>query len=333
MKRVIQVGVGGFGAWWRRMISESELVEYSAIVDTNPDTLEAARAELGLAANQAFTDCREAFGQVKADFALIVVPPYHHREVALAAFECGLPVLSEKPIADTWEASRDIVEGAERAGLLLAISQNYRYQPWAQTMRRVLAAGRLGRVDHGVLEYRLNVTDWGEFRHKIPDPLLVEMSVHHFDLMRAILGRDIEEVMAYTWNPGWNDYAGDCAGALLVKMEGGPTVLYEASVADRGSQTGWNGFWRIECEQGALQYRGQSVEIARFDAQQPEPVPPADLPAQGQHEVLRQFTSALAGGPAPETVGRDNLKSLAAVFAALESARSGGPKKLGELLG
>jgi len=131
-------------------------------------------------------------------------------------------------------------------------------------------------------------------------------------------------------------FNGDRGSGLALwawKVEGGPAVLYEASVADRGSQTGWNGFWRIECEQGALQYRGQDVEIARFDAQQPEPVPLADLPAQGQHEVLRQFTSALAGGPAPETVGRDNLKSLAAVFAALESARSGRPKRLRELLG
>jgi predicted dehydrogenase len=332
VKRVIQVGVGGFGARWRQVIGGSQAVEYAAIVDSNERTLHEVGDALGVDRSRRFTDYREGIAATEADFVLIVVPPAFHREVAFAAYERGLPVLSEKPIADTWEASKEMVAGAERAGVALAISQDYRYQPWCQAIRDTLASGRLGKLDHCLLEYRLNVTDWGKFRHEMQDPLLIEMAIHHFDLMRWLLRRDIGEVMAQTWNPGWNDYAGDCSGALLLRTTAGESILYEASVADRGVQTGWNGFWRIECEHGALCYRGERVFIERFDSDQPEAIAPPEMPAQRQDYVLRDFLAALEEGRAPETDGRDNLKSLAVVFAALDSTRSGQVKRIADLM-
>jgi predicted dehydrogenase len=332
VKRVIQVGVGGFGWRWRGVIGESDGVEYAAICDINEQVLAEAGESLGVDESRRFSDYRKAINEVEADFVLIVVPPAHHRQVAFAAFERGLPVLSEKPIADTWKASKEIVEGAERAGVALAISQNYRYQPWCQAIRDTLASGRLGKLDHCVLEYRLNVTDWGRFRHEMQDPLLIEMSIHHFDLMRWLLGRDIAEVVAHTWNPGWNDYAGDCSGALLLRTTGGESILYEGSVADRGTQTGWNGFWRIECENGALCYRHEKVFVERFDADEPEAVALPEMPCDHQAYVLRDFLAALDEGRPPATNGRDNLRSLAVVFAALESTRSGQVKRVTDLL-
>jgi len=75
VKRVIQVGVGGFGARWRGVNGESGAVEYAAIVDINEWALEEAGDALGVEQSRRFTDYRQAIREVDADFVLIVVPP------------------------------------------------------------------------------------------------------------------------------------------------------------------------------------------------------------------------------------------------------------------
>ena len=322
MMRVIQAGMGGFGRRWQQVIADCDEVKYAAMVDVNPEPLEEARQRFCLEPERAFTDYRAALDAVEADFVLIVVPPYHHREIALAAFERGLPVLTEKPLADTMASAREMVAAAEAAGLPLVVSQNYRYQRWFQTMKQALAEGRLGRVDHLFVSFRLDVAHWGEFRHRMRDVLLVEMAIHHFDMMRCLLDRDAKRVAAYTWNPGWSPYAGDPVAAVLILMEGGIPILYEATVAGRGVPTGWNGWWRVECEEGALVYEGQEVLIRHSD-DPPQEVPLMEMDFESQDYLLRDFLVCLREGREAETSGRDNLRSLAMVFAARDSAHKG----------
>ena len=319
MMRVIQVGMGGFGRRWQQVIATCDDVEYAALVDVNPEALEEARGQFGLEPGRTFTDYRTALQAVEADFVLIVVPPYHHREIALAAVERGLPVLTEKPLADTMSSAKKMVPAAEAAGLPLVVSQDYRYQRWFQTMRRVLAEGRLGRVDHLFVSFRLDVTHWGEFRHRMRDVLLVEMAIHHFDMMRCLLDRDAQRVVAYTWNPGWSPYAGDPVAAVLILMEGGLPILYEATAVGRGAPTGWNGWWRVECEEGALVYEGHKVLIHHRDDPARE-VPLVEMDFENQDYLLRDFLACLREGREAKTSGRDNLRSLATVFAARDSA-------------
>lgn len=333
MMRVIQVGMGGFGRRWQQVIAGCNEVEWAAMVDVNPEPLEEARQRFGLKPEQVFTDYRAALEAAEADFVLIVVPPTHHREIALAAFDRGLPVLTEKPLADTMASAQEMVAAAEAAGLPLVVSQNYRYQRWFQTMRCVVAEGRLGRVDHLVVSFRLDVTSWGEFRHRMEDVLLVEMAIHHFDMMRCLLGRDAEQVVATTWNPGWSPYAGDPVAAVLILMEGGIPILYEATVVDRGVPTGWNGWWRVECEEGALIYEGQEA-LARHADDPPQEVELVEMAFESQDYLLRDFLACLREGREAETSGRDNLRSLAMVFAARDSAHEGmRPRDVAEYLG
>jgi len=129
-------------------------VEHVALVDTNPENLAAAVEMLGFEKRRAFAHHGVAFDSVEADFVLIVVPPFHHKEVALSALRHGLHVLTEKPMADTMEASHAIVKGAQMAGRRLMVSQNYRFRPWIRTARQVLEQGRLGRLSHVTVSFR-----------------------------------------------------------------------------------------------------------------------------------------------------------------------------------
>lgn len=327
MFKCIQVGVGEMGRGWLHIITKSKEVEHAAIADTNKENLQHAIKTLNIDPSKAFNNHQEAFEKTEADFALIVTPPSTHKEIALEAYRNGLHVLTEKPMADTMEACKEMVEGARRAGVRLMVSQNYRFQRWVRTARHVLQNGTLGRLSHVAVSFRRN-PDWGPWRQKMDDPLLIEMSIHHFDMMRYILDRNPVEVYALTWNPKWSWFKGDCAAVVPILMEQETPVLYEGSVVAFGSHTEWDGQWRIECEKGALHFEDEKLFIRRHDSDQREEVPLLGMSAENQEYALMEFLASFKEGREAETCGKDNLYSLAMVFAAIDSKRMGEPRKI-----
>ncbi len=330
MLKCVQVGVGGFGNRWLDAIGSTESVRHEALVDINDDALKRALEKTGLGRDRAYRSYEEAFAKVDADFALIVVPPFIHEDVAEAAFEQGLHVLTEKPMAHGMEAAKRMVNRAREKGLTLMVSQNYRFRRWIRSARRFLESGELGRVSHACVSFRLN-PDWGPFRKKMDDVLLIEMSIHHFDMMRYLLGKDATAIFARTWNPEWSWFKGDCAAAINIDMEGTP-VLYEGSSVAFGGHTGWNGEWRIECERGSLDYDGRGLLTSSHFQNGRRSIELLDMPVEDQEYSLREFGASIVECRDPETSGLDNLKSLAMVFAALKSKSTGGCVALADLL-
>jgi len=330
MPKCIQVGVGGFGRRWLKAVSNSDSVEHAALVDIDPKALEEASRSLDVDTTLTYTDYREAFECVDADFVLVVVPPFYHEEVTVEAFEHGFPVLTEKPMAHDMGSAKRMVLASRRTGLTLMVSQNYRFRRWIRSARAFLSGGRLGRISHGYVSFRLN-PDWGPFRKKMEDVLLIEMSIHHFDMMRYLLGRDAKDIYARTWNPPWSWFRGDCAAAINIDMSGIP-VLYEGSSVAFGKHTGWNGEWRLECEKGSLDFdEKRGLRWSHFEKGESQ-VPLVDFPIEDQEYSLREFTRSLKERRAPETNGEDNLKSLAMVFASLRSKSTGEPVAVKRLL-
>ncbi len=331
MLRCVQVGVGGFGNRWLDAMAKTPSVQHEAIVDIKEEALEKALAKTGLSQDQAYTSYNVAFEETDADFALIVVPPFYHEEVAQAAFDNGLHVLTEKPMAHEMDSAKRMVARSENEGLALMVSQNYRFRTWIRSARKFLEKGELGEISHASVSFRLN-PDWGPFRQKMDDVLLIEMSIHHFDMLRYLLDRDATTVYATTWNPSWSWFRGDCAAAISIDMEVTP-VLYEGSSVAFGAHTGWNGEWRVECEHGSLDY-SESLGLRQIHFEKGDSgVDLVPLPCEDQEYSLLEWVSSLRDARLPETNGLDNLKSLAMIFAAISSKSSGQPVQVGDLLG
>ncbi len=89
-----------------------------------------------------------------------------------------MDILSEKPIADTWEACRDIYSAVTRARLKMQVVQNYRYYRPMLTLREVLRRGDLGRINYIMARFAKDYRvygSWGAiFRHEIRHSLLIE---------------------------------------------------------------------------------------------------------------------------------------------------------------
>lgn len=80
------------------------------------------------------------------DLVVVASPNRTHVPIARGALEAGLAVVVDKPLAATPADARSLVDEARRRGLLLTVFHNRRWDGDFITLRRLLAAGALGRV-------------------------------------------------------------------------------------------------------------------------------------------------------------------------------------------
>ena len=332
--RYIIVGTGGFGAYWSSAVlprlAELGKAVPAAAVDINPQALENARTHLKLPDEKCYTDMARAFDENPADFAVIVVPPAHHESVVDAALAHDMNILSEKPIADTMPAACRVYNKVRAAGKKMAVTMSHRFDQDKQTLERRIKSGEYGRLDYiigrNTWDCRKKGT-WGTFRYEIPDPLLVEGTVHHFDIMRALAGSDAKTVYVNTWNPAWTDFAGDCQALAIVEMTNGVKVFYEGAKANASQMNGWGqDYWRAECEHATLELDQRQLRI--FTGGVGSNAHISEIPMERQDTwtnpwLAEMYCDWLAGGEAPPNTLDDNIQCVALLFAAIESAHTG----------
>lgn len=335
--RLIQAGVGGFGATWTNIVPASAEFEYAALVDVNQKTLDEAGDKLSIPPSLRFNDLSIALKEVRADALLTVTPPAVHLDHARRAFEAGLHVMTEKPIADSILSAEEMVRLADAAKLQLVVSQNYRYRPAAALLRKLLEDRAIGELGHGHIDFYIPADFTGSFRENMPHVLLVDMAIHHLDLLRYITGKDIEQISAHTFKPNWSWYGHNPGLKMLLSMTDGVQFSYSGDWSARGRNTDWNGDWRIQCTDGSLHWIKNKVTVARSSrgfkddtAIEEITIPPIEL--DGQRATLANFAAAIRTGVPAPTSGRDNLQSFGAVMAAVQSAETGRAVRLDELL-
>jgi predicted dehydrogenase len=118
------------------------------------------------------------------------------------------------------------------------VSQNYRHYPASIAAANLVASGALGRPLEVAVDFRRNALVEGYRYWDIPDPLLADMSIHHFDLMRFALGLEPVEVSCRTWNHAdGSPFRADPCGAATILFDGGVVVSYRGSWLSRAPVT------------------------------------------------------------------------------------------------
>lgn len=339
MRRCIVVGCGGRGGYWTNQVfaTMSDEVEVVALVDIEQEALQKGAETHDLPASALFEDPEAAMDAVEADFALISTPPWVHEENVEAACEHGLAILMEKPIADTLDATVRIRKMVEQAELPCVIVQNYRYSPFMVAFREAVQTSGVGRLSYVMARFAADYNppkSWGKrFRHEMDHALLVEGSVHHFDMIRNVSGRDCEEIFGYGWIPAWADFEGNSNGLYVMKLTDDVFASYEGSCTTEGYENPWHReYYRAECEEGAVVVDADNiVKILRVDGETEVVAQPTDLPEQGE-AIVQEFLQYLATGVPSQTAIEDNIKSVGMVFAAIECDRIGRPVNVEEML-
>ncbi len=331
--RIVQVGMGGWGQnWAAHIVSQSNEVETVAWVDVHAETLQRAQERLNLPAERCFSSLRYALDSVESDAVLVTANLPGHVPSAMEALKAGKHVLMEKPFAPTVLEARQLVDLAAQQGRILMISQNYRYYPAVRVVTELVRKQVLGPVNEVNIDFRHydNTAPKETHKHyKIWEPLLVDMSIHHFDLMRMVLGQEPQQIVCKTWSPAWSNYTEHPSGVATITFDGGAVVSYRGSWVSTAPQTNWAGEWRMECEKGEIVWtsRGELPEyvMLRPLGKRARSVKLPDYPLTDRAGSLHAFVQAVHSGEEPESSGRHNLKTLALMFASVEAASTGLP--------
>ena len=348
-QRVIHAGIGVFGRRWCSEFLQSNVadgtIEVVALIDIDPAALAYGRQVLGLPPERCFTDAASAFAQVPADFCTIAVQPVHHEAIIDLALAHGLDVLCEKPIADTMEATRRIAAKVAASGRKMAVTMSHRFDQDKTTLRRVVRSGILGRINAIGMRFQGDMRQhmaWSsKFRHEMADPLLIEGSIHHLDIIADLAGARGESLFATTWRPAWAEYAGDTDGIVTMTFDNGVHAVYEGSVSHPvGLNTFYKEYIRVDGERGTAILAHREVEVFmrqdvwRQQARegQGQKVPLLAQPKWINHWLIELFARWREGGAAMDTRVAENVQASALVFAAIESSKSGALVRVQQLL-
>ncbi len=347
--RVLHIGAGGFGERWCDTFLPANIadgtIDLVGVVDIDPKALENGRRHLSLKPEQCFTSAQEAFRSVEADFCTIVIPPALHESIVDLALARGMDILSEKPIADTMQASIRIADKVKAAGRKMGVTMSQRFDQDKATLKELVSGGALGRVNTVSCRSAsdLRVYDsWRRFRHEMSHPMLIEGEVHHLDIMAELVGAHCNSIFARTWKPEWAQYNGDTDAIVLMEFTNGARGIYEGSSAQSTGLNPWSfEYFRVETAIGTAILDHREVEVFYRD---PNRIYQQSRQGKGKQVsllagkkwknalLIEQFCKWLDGGPQIATNVEDNLQSVAMVFGAIESARIGQPINVQEFL-
>jgi len=321
------VGAGSMGRAWGQNLDANADVTIGGWVDLRPGVAAQAAHDLGVTM-YTDTDLERALREVCPDFVVDVSSPEAHHRVTLTALAAGVPVLGEKPMAESMEQAREMVAAAERTGKLYMVSQSRRYDPRIQAYRQLIA-DRLGLL--GILNSDFYIdAHFGGFRDEMSSPLLLDMAIHTFDAARYISGTDPVAVYCEEFNPGWSWYRGDACATAIFEMSNGLRYTYRGSWCSAGQHTSWEADWRAVGAQGTAVWNGHAAPVAdvivaqggfHVQTEQHQAIVDEARP-KGIAGALEEFLAALTDGITPMGECHDNIKSLAMVFGAIESART-----------
>lgn len=324
-------GCGSQGRRWLETLAGLD-AEVVGLVDPDLGAAARARADFGLDGAAVGDDLAAMLARTGAEAVFDVATPGARAAVVRTGLAAGAHVLSEKPMATSLREAREIVDAAATAGRLHAVAQNRRYVPGVRRMRAFLASGAIGEPTGLHADFFLG-PHFGGFREAMDHPLLLDMAIHTFDAARYVMGRAPVAVTAVETNPPGSWYAGGGSATAVFEFDDGASFTYRGSWCAEGLPTSWESAWRAIGTRGTMTWDGHegfAAEAVTGEAGFFRPVAPVAVPtlevtakAEGLKSVIAEFLDAVAGGPEPETVGRDNILSLAMTLGAIESARTG----------
>ncbi len=324
-KKMIQVGCGGFGAYWLEVIMPrvSSFAEVTAAVDVNEDALKNAQKFVGLGPEKCYTSIQKALEENEADFLNVVVPPQFHESVIDAAIAAGLDIICEKPLGDSLESSIRICQKVKAAGRKLAVTMSHRFEVEKQTVETMVKSGAYGKLNYVVS--RLTTKRMLQ-SGSTPETLISGALIHNLDTIRGICGCNAKTVYANCWI-GAPELSSAVSGLVILEMENGTRAVLEESFANGSGMDGWSDeYLRAECTQATIVADHRQVTV-KSDMGYPYPrsaqMPLLENKYWDHALIIHDFVRWLDGGTPPVTQYEENLQCCALTYAAIESVRTG----------
>ena len=202
--RLAVVGCGFFAhnhlSGWRDLATEG--VELVAVCDIDPKRAEEAAKTF--AVPRFYADAGALLDKEKVDCVDIVTRMETHLQVVKIVAARGVDIILQKPLGPDWDQAREIVGTARKAGVRLAVHENFRWQSPMRKLKGVLDSGAIGRPTWARIAFRTGYDIYAvqPYLHQARRYAILDVGIHVLDLARFFLG-EVERVFceAQTRNP------------------------------------------------------------------------------------------------------------------------------------
>jgi predicted dehydrogenase len=327
------VGCGAMSQTWLTAAAQIDGLEIVGLADLDSSRVHTVAARHGLSHAVTSTNVQDLLARTAPDILFDLVVPSARHGVVMAGLAAGCHVLSEKPMAETLADARDLIAKAESTGRLHAVVQNRRYVEGVRRIAAALADGVIGEITSVHADFFL-APHFGGFREDMDHVLLLDMAIHAFDAVRCMTLLKPRNVYCREWDPGHSWYRQGSSAMAVFELGDDTVFTYRGSWCAAGLGTSWECAWRFVGSRGSLLWDGREQLLAEvvmpgrsglFDevAAAPLPCTPVSARVGGHLGVLQDFVAAVRDGQVPETIGRDNIHSLAMTLGAIDSAKTG----------
>ena len=328
------IGVGAWGRVLATAASRSTKIEFTCCVGRNPERLSTFSRQTGIAPR----NIDDVLADKHIEAVALALPNELHCEFARRAAQAGKHIYIEKPIANTMTDALAIAALEQSHGVCIAVGHCARLLAGIRTIRAAIEAGKLGKVsqieaafsnDRGLT---LTAQDWRWYQESAPGGPLSQIAVHQFDTLRY-LGGDIAAVSAHAARHSPVGAEVEDQWVIAVRFADGKLGTVISSWTSPGAfnvrATGSDAmmFYDIDLTHWAapdrlhenatfyLQARGQGPA-----EREPLPVPAGNM----YRDELEMFADGVRTGRACELSAANGCQAVAAVYAALASARQNG---------
>jgi predicted dehydrogenase len=330
----LRFAIIGTGFWsqfqlaaWRELGG----VKCVALCNRTRDRAEDLACKFGVPA--VYEDAREMLRRENLDFIDIITGVDTHGQFVRLAAEHRLPVICQKPMAPTLVEAAAMERACREARVPFLIHENWRWQTPLRELKKQLVNGRIGAVFRARIHFcsSFPVFDKQPFLKDLGQFILTDIGSHILDTARFLFGE--AETLACQVHRIHQDIKGEDVATVMMKMEGGATVVCEMSYASRLEHERFpETYVYVEGEKGSMELGpGYWIRVTTADGTRARRHPPPRYPwAEPAYDLVQasivpcnaDLLLALQGKKTAETTGEDNLKTMRLVFAAYESART-----------
>jgi UDP-N-acetylglucosamine 3-dehydrogenase len=303
--RVGVIGVGAMGKHHSRIYSEMRAVELVGVADID------VQAALELAAKyntEAFNDIEHLLKN-DLDAVSIAVPTSLHKDTALKAANHGVHMLIEKPIAESLKSADTIIDVARRENLKLMIGHVERFNPVILTLKKLIAAGKLGEI------LSISCRRVGPYPPRIKDVgIIIDLAVHDIDAISYLYGKKAMKVYAIGGN---NSHIKEDYASILLQYEAKKSGIVETNWLTphkirKITVTGTEGVAHAD-------YLEQSLEIWKEEERREVQIEKRE-PLKNE---LEHFVHAIVNAEEPSPSGEEGKYALYVALSAIKSYEKG----------
>ena len=312
---VAVVGCGSWGKNHARVYSEINCADLLAVSDVDEHVAREVGEKYRV---DWYTDANKIFERGDIEAVSVCTPTVTHAEIALKAIEAGKHTLVEKPMADSIDEAKEIISASLHRNTYLMIGFVERFNPAVTEAIKVISSNEIGEVilanARRVSRRALRIGDVG---------VIKDLAIHDIDVVLQLFKKEaVKDVYAVAGSIAhkFEDYAN-----IVIRFKGNKNVFIETNwltprKVRRLIVTGTEGIINIE-------YITQEITVENKSR--------SYMPFLTKKEPLRleleHFVNSILNGKTPNPTGEDGLKALQVCEAALRSAQSHRPEKIGNL--